>query len=74
MTPDVAYLVKNGMPYEAVIAMSPKEQKAALRAMKKVERSSPAGRIFSIFAGLVMLALGGLMLFVLLGVQAAMPN
>lgn len=58
LTKQVAYLIKNGVPYERAIAMSPAEAKAAARTMRQVENRSPAGKILTVIGGLVAIAFG----------------
>lgn len=70
LTADAAYLIKNGVPYDKVMAMPRPEQRAAARAMskadKRIARASPAARIGMAIAGLLCIAFGGLIgLFVI---------
>ncbi len=78
LTADAAYLIKNGMPYDKVMAMPPGRQRAAARAMssadKKVARSSPAARIGMGLAGILCIVLGSLLgLFIVSILNAPMP-
>ena len=41
MSKNAAYLVKNGIPYETVVAMSPAEIKKNVRAMQKAGGGRP---------------------------------
>lgn len=65
LSEQVAYLIKNGVPYEAAVAMSPDEAKAAVKTMRRVEQKSPAGRAMTAVGGLVAIAIGLLGLWLL---------
>ena len=72
LTADVAYLIKNGLPYERAVAMSASELKAAIKTMQRVERRSPADRFLSAFAGIILIAIGLGMLALLLPILGVM--